>query len=234
MGSTRLPGKVLSRVLDIPLLQFQVERLRDISGIDCIVIATTTNPLDDPIVALCDRLGYQVFRGSESDVLGRYYAAAKSFKADCIVRINSDCPIIDPEVVSHVIGSFQSQVRRYDYTSNILEKGYPIGFHTEIFSMDALTKAHFNSDDGDEREHVTPYIYRNPDIFKLASIVPETDMSHFRWTLDYPADLEVITRIIEGLYPQNPHFGLDDMISFANRNPDIGRLNAFITKEQTI
>ena len=234
MGSTRLPGKVLSRVLDMPLLQFQIERLKDIPKVDSIVIATTTNPADDLIEDLCKSLGYLVFRGAEHDVLKRYYEAAQIYEADCIVRINSDCPLIDPAVVSRVLDVFLSELGLYDYVSNILEKGYPIGLHTEVFSREALTNAFNNSTDPDEREHVTPYLYRNPDKFKLASITPEIDMSHLRWTVDYPVDFEVIRRIIEGIYPKNSKFGIDEIIHFIEENPEVSELNSHIQKNQTI
>tara|TARA_Y200000002_G_C22656499_1_gene653735 strand:- start:1065 stop:1811 length:747 start_codon:yes stop_codon:yes gene_type:complete len=234
MGSTRLPGKVLLRVLDMPLLQFQIERLKDTPKVDSIVIATTTNPADDLIVDLCESLGYLVFRGAEHDVLDRYHTAAQFYEADCIVRINSDCPLIDPAIVSRVLDVFHSELGSYDYVSNILEKGYPIGLHTEVFSREALKNAFYHSTDPDEREHVTPYLYRNPDKFKLASVAPEIDMSHLRWTLDYPVDLMVIRRIIEGLYPKNPKFGIDEIVNFIEENPEISELNSYIQKEQTI
>tara|TARA_X000001036_G_C20475186_1_gene723279 strand:- start:58 stop:792 length:735 start_codon:yes stop_codon:yes gene_type:complete len=234
LGSTRLPNKILLEVLNTPLLQFQLERLNYVTNVDDIIIATTSNPLDDDIVSLSKNLGCKFFRGSEHDVLDRYYQAACHYNADCIVRINSDCPLIDPMVVDKVINVYKSNYKEYDYVSNILEKGYPIGFHTEVFSKQALSKAFLSASDSDEREHVTPYIYRNPRIFKLKSIVPNIDMSNYRLTLDYSSDFEVISNVIQNLYPLNPKFGINEIVDYLNFNPNIAQINSHIQKKQII
>ena len=175
MGSTRFPGKILKKVMGRPLLEYQIERLRRVKNINDVVIATTTNQIDKPVKELCEELHCSYFRGSESDVLLRYYETAVKFNAECVVRVNSDCPLIDPGVIDEIIEYYFNH-NELDYVSNILEKSYPIGLHTEVFSMKALRQANDNANSAIEREHVTPYIYRNPDIFKLFSYSIEDDL----------------------------------------------------------
>jgi spore coat polysaccharide biosynthesis protein SpsF len=233
-GSTRLPGKILKKVEGRPLLSYQIERLRKVENANELVIATTTKSNDDEIVSLCDSMKCSYFRGSEHNVLSRYYNAAIKFKADCIVRINSDCPLIDYSVVEEIIEYYINNFPNYDYVSNILEKSYPIGMHTEIFSFDALNIANKKSFDKDEREHVTPYIYRNKDIFKLKSIKMFKDLSDYRLTVDYPEDFEVIKKIISDIYPKKKYFNMHDIVSYLDDNIELKDINSNIEKKQTI
>ena len=234
MNSTRLPGKILKKIMGKPLLEYQIQRLKRVRNADDVVIATTVNKADDLIVDLCKNLGCKFFRGSENDVLLRYVESAKKFNADLIVRINSDCPLIDPLVVERIIDYFLSDLNNYDYVSNILEVGYPIGFHTEVFSIGAIMKANNNSTNNLEREHVTPYIYRNPNLFNLASITLDHDLSEYRLTVDYPEDFLLIKNVIEVLYPIKPNFDMDDIILFLEEHPDIKNINKGIQKLQTV
>jgi len=234
MSSTRLPGKVLKLVMGRPLLEYQLERLRNVANADEIVVATTINPLDDAIVDVCQRLEVSCYRGSENDVLQRYIGAALQTRAKCVVRINSDCPLIDPTIVEHLINVFHHDSENLDYVSNILEPGYPIGFHTEVFSLKAITRANQLSNSSEEREHVTPYIYRNPNNFSLKSVTIRPDLSQFRLTIDYPEDFKLVEKIIEALYPQNPGFKMQDIIDFLVANPKLRFLNNSFTKQQTI
>jgi len=216
------------------LLDYQIERLKRTNNADDIVIATTTNQSDDPVEELCRKLNCYYYRGSEDNVLLRYYEAAKEFQAECVVRINADCPLIDPNVVDKIINHFLSNNTKFDYVSNILESSYPIGLHTEAFSLASLEKVNNNAKDPIDREHVTPYIYKNPDIFKIGSITHNTDLSHYRWTVDYPEDFDLVKKIIEGIYPVNADFDMHDILAYLGAHPELNDINSGITKEQTI
>mgnify|MGYP003974349435 FL=1 len=234
MSSTRLPGKILMKVMGKTLLEYQIERLRNVKNADEIVIATSNNSCDNEIVSLCNNIECCVYRGSEVDVLSRYYDAATYYKAECIVRINSDCPLIDHVVVDSLINHYLINFTNYDYVSNILERGYPIGLHAEVFSIESLADANKNAIDSDEREHVTPYIYRNKDIFNLKSISINTDLSDYRWTVDYPEDFKLVSNIIENLYPDNNDFNMYDILDYLRNNPKLIDINSWIKKNQTL
>ncbi len=203
MGSTRLPGKVLKEVLGRTLLEYQVERLRRVKGCDEIVLATTTDQRDDVLVELCSAWSLACFRGEEEDVLDRYFQAAREFKADAVVRVTSDCPLIDPEVIGNLIRVFHQGQPGLDYVSNTLERTFPRGMDAEVFTTQALEAA-WKSATGPDREHVTRYIYRHPERFRLEGIKYKSDQSAHRWTVDTPEDFELIRRIIEALYPNRP------------------------------
>lgn len=234
MGSTRFPGKILKEVLGRPLLEYEIERLRRVRNADEIVIATTTNNEDQPIVDLCNRLSCSFFRGSENDVLSRFYHAAEEFKADCVVRVNSDCPLIDPAIVENVIAHYLENRNVFDYVANILEPGYPIGMHTEVFSANALKIAYQEAKDQVEREHVTPYIYRNKNRFGLGSIKYHVDLSRYRWTIDYVEDYKLIKKIIIELYPVKINFDMLDILKVFEANPDWFEINSRYKKKQTV
>lgn len=234
LGSTRFPGKILKEVLGRPLLEYQIERLGRVRSADEIVVATTTNKGDQPIVDLCNRLSCSFFRGSEEDVLSRYYHAAEKFKASCIVRVNSDCPLIDPDIVDKVVQHYKINFPKYDYVANILEPGYPIGMHTEVFSANALKIAYEKAKDKVEREHVTPYIYRNKNQFRLGSVKYHEDLSRYRWTVDYVEDYELVKRIISELYPVKADFNMFDILKLLEANPEWFEINNQFKKEQMI
>jgi spore coat polysaccharide biosynthesis protein SpsF len=234
MGSSRLPGKVMLRVLGKTLIEYQVERLSRCSEVDELIIATTVQDLDDPIADLCKKLGVHVYRGSVEDVLSRYYEAAKISQANLVVRCNSDCPLIDHRVVDGVIRHFKEGFPAYDYASNILMPTYPTGMHTEVFTFQALKKAFNASVSPEEREHVTPFVYRNPKMFNLSNVKIDQDLSKIRLTIDYQEDYEVIKKVIEGLYPKNHDFNMWDIINFLNNNPEISKVNSHFEKKATI
>jgi spore coat polysaccharide biosynthesis protein SpsF len=231
MNSTRLPGKILYKVLDTTLLAFQIERVRCATLIDEIIIATTTNPVDEPIVDLCRKLGVAYYRGSELDVLTRYYETATVFKADVIVRLTSDCPVIDPFTVDRVISHYLFQSANVDYVSNILKRSYPRGMDTEVFSIKALRIAQHQATQMHDREHVTPYIFTNPERFRLGSIEYLSNESHHRWTVDTIEDFQLISMIIETLYPSKPNFTLEDMLVLLKEHPEWSKINAFIQQK---
>ncbi len=217
MTSTRLPGKILKTVLGKPLLQYQMERLRRVRAADDFVIATTTNATDDVLVDLCGREGVPVFRGSELDVLARFAGAAETARADVVVRINSDCPIFDPAVSDRVIRHYLDHSDRLDYVSTSLKESFPFGYHTEVVSGEVLAIAHREARDPYEREHVTPFVYRHPERFRLENYGQDTDQTRYKVAVDTPEDFARITAILEGLYPGNPVFGQDELIPFMDR-----------------
>ncbi len=232
MTSTRLPGKVMKEVLGKPLLEYQIERLRQVRLADELVIATTTNDTDQPIVELCERLGVAYYRGSEEDVLSRYYEAATKFGADVVVRVTSDCPLIDPGVMDEVISLYINNQGKYDYVSNTLERTYPRGLDTEVFSMTALGKAYKEARKQPEREHVTLLMYRRPKQFQLANFRSSVDYSHHRWTVDTPEDFEFINLILQELYPVNNRFTWLDVLNLLDQNPEWKEINAAVKQKE--
>lgn len=231
MTSTRLPGKVLKTVLGKPLLEYQVERLQRVQLADAIVIATTTNDTDQPIVDWCDRCSIPYYRGSESDVLSRYYEAAQAHQADVIVRVTSDCPLIDPTVTDQVIQAFHDRYSGVDYVSNCLQRSYPRGLDTEVFSFRALQESFEQATTAAEREHVTLFIDSQPDRYHLAGITHAKDESHHRWTVDTAEDFELIRRILETLYPVKPDFSWQDVLKLLADHPDWVAINAHVAQK---
>ncbi|MHB8482287.1 MAG: cytidylyltransferase domain-containing protein [Nitrospiria bacterium] len=232
MGSTRLPGKVLLRILGKPLLQLQIERLKRIPEVDQIIIATTLKEEEKPIVELVESLdGVDLFRGSETDVLDRYYQAALFFKLDTVVRITSDCPLIDPEVVYRVLKKYIDLRGKVDYVSNVFPRTYPRGLDTEVFSFKALETAYKESTLSPDREHVTPYIWRQPPQFRLANVSYESDLSHLRWTVDMPEDFELINKIYVSIYPLKSLFCLKDCLDLLKSHPDWEKINSNIEQK---
>ena len=232
MTSTRLPGKVLKKVLDKPLLEYQIERLRRVKLADEIVIATTVNDTDRPIIELCERLSIPYFRGSEEDVLARYYGAAKEHYADVVVRVTSDCPLIDPQVIDKVIHFYIENTDKHDYVSNSLKRTYPRGMDTEVFSLRALHEAFLEATAQPDREHVTPFVYRHPERYRVGNIVYSENQSSHRWTVDTPEDFELIRRILEAIYPQNPEFRLEDCLNLLQQYPDWLNINADVEQKK--
>ncbi|NJM65409.1 MAG: acylneuraminate cytidylyltransferase [Acaryochloris sp. RU_4_1] len=220
MTSTRLPGKVLKQVLGKTLLEYQIERLRRVKLVDQIVVATTTNDTDQPIIDLCNRLSISYYRGSEDDVLARYHGAAIAYQADVGVRVTSDCPLIDPKVIDHVIQFYIDAYPKYDYVSNCLERTYPRGMDTEVFAFSALDQAFHQAKAQSDREHVTPFIYRRPDRYHLGKVTYYRRIKNHRWTVDMPEDFELIKKIIESLYPKNPEFSLEDCLELLSQHPE--------------
>lgn len=229
MTSTRLPGKVLREIMGKPLLAYQIERMRRARGLEHIVIATTTRPTDDPIAALAEREGLDLVRGPEDDVLARYALAAQTFPgASTLVRLTSDCPLIDPLLVDQAIDRFSDT--GCDYLSNMLQPSWPYGLAVEVFTRKALLEAAAQAADPREREHVTPYIYWRPERFRIESLTRTTDLSAHRWTVDTPEDFELVRRILEALYPANPVFSTDDVLDLLARHPAWAKINAHVAQ----
>jgi spore coat polysaccharide biosynthesis protein SpsF len=223
MGSTRLPGKVMLDLLGEPVLVRDVNRLRRSKMLDEIVIATTHLPADDQIVSLCKERGWKYSRGDENDVLDRYYQAARSCNADTIVRVTSDCPMIDPEVVDQVIRVFLD-LPGIDYVSNTLPpRTFPRGLDTEVMTFETLKRAWTEDVDPKLREHVTPYIYRNPGRFQIRGVFNDRDLSSHRWTLDTPEDLAFIRAVYEHF--ESDDFTWIDVLEHLDKHPEIVGIN---------
>jgi spore coat polysaccharide biosynthesis protein SpsF len=232
MTSTRLPGKVMKIVCDKPLLEHLIDRLKRVKYADQIVIATTVNETDNIIVELCKKLDISYCRGSEEDVLGRYYEAAVEYGGDVIIRITSDCPVIDPDVVGYLIDFYMKNLKKYDYVTNTLKRTYPRGMDAEIVSFKALKEAHFNAYDPFDREHVTPFIRNRPTQYRLHNIKYSSDLSRYRLTVDTSEDMELIRRIFESLYYRNPLFSLKDMLDQMEHTPEWAAINAHIEQKE--
>jgi len=225
MGSSRLPNKVLEPILDKPMLQHVVERVRQARTVERVVVATTDRSADDAVEAFCRARRIDVFRGSEDDVLDRFYRAAAEFRADVVVRITADCPLIDPAVVDKVVlRGFAGDV---DYVTNRLRYTYPDGLDVESFSFAALAQAWKEARLPADREHVTSYI-RNPRRFRIAGVENETDLSprNLRWTVDEPADLQFVRAVYERLGGNGNRFGLQEVLALLDREPGIAQINA--------
>ena len=232
MASTRLPGKIMKEVLGKTLLEYQLERLLRVKQADQVIIATTDHGEEQPIVDLCQRMGVPYFRGSEEDVLARYYGAATQYGADVVVRITSDCPLIDPVVVDKVIGFYLSHREEYDYVSNTFtNRTYPRGMDTEVFSYEALKEAYEEATDQAEREHVTIFIKRHPERYRIKNLPYDKDYSHYRWTVDTPEDFTLIEKMLTALYPVNPHFTLEDCLTLMAENPEWITINEQIIQK---
>jgi glutamate-1-semialdehyde aminotransferase/spore coat polysaccharide biosynthesis protein SpsF (cytidylyltransferase family) len=223
MGSSRLPGKTLADVAGCPLLLRVVERVRSARRVDKVVVATTDRSSDDPIADLCQQEGIECFRGSEDDVLDRFYRTADANRADSVVRITADCPLIDPAVIDKVIVRFQAG--NCDYVSNTLRYTYPDGLDTEVFSFAALERAWRDAKKPSEREHVTPYLRTGE--FRLANVESESPvpLGRHRWTVDYPADLEFVRRVYEA-FSTNQHFGYQDIFHLLKERPELATIQA--------
>lgn len=232
MGSTRLAGKALKPVLNKPLLFYLIQRIQKASRINKILIATTENEIDDAVASFCDQYGLECFRGDEDDVLGRFAKAVENQNADAIVRICGDCPLIDHRVIDNIINYYIDHYPLYDYVSNTLERTYPRGMDTEIFSRESLFKAAREATKSSEREHVTPYIYCNKQLFKSASVRQSIDSSPLRLTVDTQEDFLLISKIIEELFPKNEDFSLEDILSLLKKHPDWVKINANIKQKE--
>ena len=217
MNSNRLPGKVLKDICGKSMLSRVVQRVNFATSLDKVVVATSDTSVDDSVESECHELGVSVFRGSEDDVLDRFFQAALIHKAEVAVRITADCPLIEPAIIDKVLQAFLSS--DVDYASNTLLRTYPRGLDVEVISIQALTVAWKNSIKPYHRVHVTPYIYENANLFKLLSITNSTDWSRYRWTVDTPEDLQFMRRVYE-ILGGNKLFGWTDVLKLCEREPE--------------
>ena len=232
MTSKRLPGKVLKKVAGKSLLEHQIERLRRTRMSDEIVIATTINETDIPIVETCERLNVSYYRGPEEDVLTRYYEAATKFKADVVVRVTSDCPVIDPVIIDSVITLFLKNYPEFDYVSNDHKRTFPRGMDTEVFSFKTLKETFNEAKSKIDREHVTLFIRHQDNHYKLGDLTYHENQSSHRWTVDTQEDLNLVSKIIQALYPVKANFTLEDMLKLIENNPKWAKINAHVEQKK--
>ena len=228
MGSSRLPGKVLMKSGNgMPLLYHVINQLRHCSKVKNLVIATTTNQEDDEIEKFADNNSVNVFRGSEKDVLDRYFQCAKKHSFSTIVRITSDCPLIDPQIVDKVIERFFSG--NYDYATNTLIRTFPIGTDVEVFSFSALKRTWKSAQLPSEREHVTPHL-RNKGNFKTINVENDKNVSNLRLTVDRIEDFELIKEILNNISINPIH--LEDILELFSRKPELIEINKHINNNE--
>ena len=230
MESTRLPGKVILPLGGKPAIQHVIERTKLIPGISKVIVATPTSPTDDPLVQFCNSMDVPVFRGSENDVLDRYYRAALLHQADVVVRITADCPLIDPIESGKVIKKFFDMDA--DYVSNTNPPMLPDGLDTEVFTIGALTKAWNNGKEKSEREHVTLYIYSNPEEFKIGSVKYQEDLNQYRLTLDEMADYLLLNKIFSALEEKGQFGYLHEVVLILKSNPEFLKINRHIQRNE--
>jgi spore coat polysaccharide biosynthesis protein SpsF len=226
MSSTRLPGKVMLDLAGKTVLNRVVSRVSQIHGIDEIIIATSSQAVDEIIVRSARKMGVKVHRGSLEDVLSRYYEVAVNEKADLIMRITSDCPLLDPVQSGKVL----QRIGEHDYASNFLKRTLPRGLDTEVFTFDALERTFKEAHEQVFREHVTPFIYNNPSLFKVCSVYEESaDYSHYRWTLDTLDDYLLLHKIYEHL---DSEFGYEDVLAIMKRHPEWVKINEHVEQKK--
>jgi len=224
MSSRRLPGKVLLPILGRPMLELHIERLRRVRRVDALVLATSTDPSDDPVAELGSRLGLGVYRGALDDVLDRYVQAARRAKATTVLRTTGDCPLADPALIDAMVDAHLSG--RYDYTSNSHRPTFPDGLDADVIEMTALERAWREAALPSHREHVTLYFVEHPESFKTLHFRQPDDLSFLRWTVDHAEDFALIRTIYERLYPGNPAFTTADILALMESQPALKTANA--------
>lgn len=228
MGSTRLPGKVLMDLCGERVLARVVRRVHRASGINEIVVATSDSGKDDPIVRECEDLNVACFRGPEDDVLERYVQAAEHFRSDAVVRITSDCPLIDPGIVGEVIHAFLEH--RPDLACNDCPRTFPRGLDVEVFTTAALRLANAMAEQPYQREHVTALMYERPDVFRLHVLTGESHCARYRLTLDTPEDLQLL-RAIYSHFEGHDEFSWHQVIELLEQRPDLAGLNVYVKQK---
>jgi spore coat polysaccharide biosynthesis protein SpsF len=228
MGSSRLPGKVLVSLAGKPLIVRIVERIKRARLAGVVVVAATNQPEDDIIEDLCRAENIEIFRGHPKDLLDRHYRTGLKYNADAVVKIPSDCPLIDPNIIDRVLAYYVNHQNDYDFVSNLHPPTYPDGNDVEVMKMDSLKQAWLRASLDFEREHTTPYIWENPHLFRIGNVCWEADynysMTH-RWTIDYEEDYIFIKTIYDELYHINPRFGIYDILNLLDRKPLLKNIN---------
>ncbi len=241
MGSKRLPGKVLKPILGKPMLYYIVERLHKVPGIAEVVVATSHALADQAILNFCWEHNFATYEGSETDVLDRFYRAAVVFAADPVVRITADCPFVDPKLVQDLLNLYMNG--DYDHVgvatgagAMFLDRGrFPDGMDAECFSFGALERAWREATYPLDREHVTPYIWRNKQLFRCVNLTSEQDYSHLRWTVDWEADFQLVSEIYGALYRDDKPFLMDDILEYLTSHPELVAMNQdLVGKEKYI
>jgi spore coat polysaccharide biosynthesis protein SpsF len=229
-GSTRLPGKVLMPLANRPLLQRMLERVLAANTPSAVVLATTPDRADDPIEKIGREVGVPCFRGHPTDLLDRHYRAAVEFGADAVVKIPSDCPLVDPSVIDRVIGYYAAHARAVDFVSNLHPPTYPDGNDVEVIPFHVLEAAWKEATEAHEREHTTPFIWERPDRFRVHNIAWESGLDYsstHRWTIDYLEDYQLLAAVYDALWTErHPMFSMEEVLFLLEARPDIAALNA--------
>ena len=229
-SSRRLPGKVLLPLAGAPMLARQIERIARASSLDQLLLATSDLPEDDAVAAIATAAGIACYRGSLDDVLDRFYRAASAAKADHVVRLTGDCPLIDPAVIDGCVAFYRDG--GFDYATNALEPTWPDGLDVEVMRFAALETAWREASTMLEREHVTPFINRNPDRFRVGHYRGPLDLSAMRWTVDERRDYSLVSGVYERLYPADPRFTTEDVLELLRRDPALARINVGIERNE--
>jgi len=227
MCGARLPGKVLMDIAGKPMLSHQIQRLKHCTTINEIVIATTTNLADEPVVNLASQEDVGCFRGSEQDVLGRFVGAARRARADVVVRITADCPLIDPQITDRVVLDLTSHFSECDYASNVIQRTYPRGLDVEVFYWDTLLRMDRLAQSQAAREHVTIVLRsERPELFLCRSVVDSEDNSDLRWTVDTEADLKLVRALYETLDLRDCVTLYPEILAYVKSHPELRQINA--------
>lgn len=231
-GSTRLPNKVMMPLAGRPLLERMIERVTAASLPSEVIVATTTERDDEPIRRLCDEFGVRCYSGNPTDLLDRHYRAGLACSADVVVKIPSDCPLIDPRVIDRVIGFYAGSAASYDFVSNLHPPSYPDGEDVEVMPINLLESAWREATLPYEREHTTPFFWEHPERYRIGNVRWERDvdysMSH-RWTIDYLEDYEFLAAVYDELCtPERSVFGIDEILALLDERPDIMAINAHL------
>ena len=235
MGSQRLPGKALKDLCGKPILQHVVERLRLARRLDEVVVAIPDAKKDDVLAEFCNKQGYSLFRGNEQDVLLRYWEAAGVFKADAVVRITADCPLIDPELVDVILERHASS-KENDYTSNVVVRTFPRGVDTEVVSRKCLERLHREATDPFYREHVTNYVLDHEENFNIKNVLrPQGDRSNLRLCVDTQEDLDVVQAVVQHLESKDgtasARWSIENVIAFLDKHPQLAALNTHVQQK---
>jgi spore coat polysaccharide biosynthesis protein SpsF len=236
MASTRLPGKVLLDLQGKPMLLRMIERVNQSNSIDRVLVATSTDSADDAVAEACQREKIPFYRGSQDDVLERFYNAALSVQAEAVVRLTGDCPLSDPGLIDEFVEVFQSG--KFDYVTNVLRPTFPDGLDLSVFSFQTLQAAHENAVLMSEREHVVPWIWKNTDFgngtgrYRALNIEAPTDLSAERWTVDDAADFKLVSEVFAHFLPLGKGFGYRDVLDFLAIRKDLKAMNSKATRDE--
>lgn len=229
MKSTRLPGKILRDIAGEPMLARVVERSQRAATVDEVVVATSELADDDIVERLCSDRGWAHFRGSETDVLDRYYRAAIAFHADLVVRVTSDCPLIDPRVIDEHVNLLLRRWTEVDFVTNMVKQTYPLGLAVEVMPLDVLARMKRMSQTDMLKEHVTTLAYVEPGWFQIGLIMHSVDLSHLRWTVDTAEDLELVRKIF--LHFGHSRFSWEEVLPVLEQHPDWTKINQDIPQK---
>ncbi len=228
MGSTRFPKKVMMPLSGQPLIIRMLERVSLSDFTETIVAALTEERYDDELADVLSARGFKVYRGSTNNLLERHINAALKYGGDTVVKIPSDCPLLDPSIIDRVISYYRANAEKFDYVSNLHPATFPDGNDVEVMSLETLEKCRIEATKDFEREHTTPYIWENPGKFRIGNVAWKTGLNYsmtHRWTIDYMEDYLFIKEIYDALYDKNPGFGINEILEYEKKHPEVKAIN---------